>query len=232
MNAREIMSSPVVSIDPDTAVVQIAATLRRHRISGVPVLKGDALVGIVTEKDLLHRCEIHTEHTTATWAWWRRVIGQRLEPDWYVKSHGRLAAHVMTTRVVVASPASTLREISCLFDAHRIGRVPIVEGNRVVGIVTCADLVRALASHPAAEPPSPHVDDQKILGALLAELGAQSWWSDNYANVDVVDGVVCFRGLVRSEAQRRASHVAAENMRGVRFVKDDRQLVSEVPSML
>jgi CBS domain-containing protein len=230
MNASDIMSSSVISVGPRTPVVQVAAMLREHRIGGLPVLLENDLVGIVTEKDLLHRHEIDTERSGQAQAWWRRVTGHRVEPDWYVKSHGRCASHVMTARVIVVAPDTSLREISGLFDAHRIGRVPVIAAGRVVGIVTCADLVRALASRPWGQASGSQSDEQ-IRDGLLAELGAQDWWNGGLTNVLVENGVVLFNGFVENEAQRRASQVAAENIDGVRRVKDERQLVSELPTM-
>jgi hypothetical protein len=212
--------------------MQIAALLREHRIGGVPVLLNTELVGIVTEKDLLHRHEIDTDRSRNEQSWWGRVIGHNLEPDWYVKSHGRCAQHVMTRRVVIATPETTLRAIAALFDSHRIGRVPVVTNKRVVGIVTCADLVKALASGlSAARQTRTGRGDAGIREQLLVELGRQAWWNSRISNVLVTDGVVLFNGFVENEAQRRASHVAAENVPGVRSVEDERPLLSELSAM-
>lgn len=233
MQARDIMSSPVISVGPRTPVVQVAALLREQGIGGVPVLQDGELVGIVTEKDLLHRHEIGTTRGGDARAWWRRVIAQSLEPDWYIKSHGRCAHHVMSRPVVVVTPTTALREIAGIFDARRIGRTPVVSGDRLVGIVTCADLVQALAcrSEDAAASDA-DMDDEDIRRRLLAELGAQPWWDGSMSAVQVEDGVVAFQGFVEGEIQRQASHVAAENIAGVRSVSDARRLVSELPSML
>lgn len=232
MQAKDVMSSRVIAVAPQTPVVQVAAILREQRIGGVPVLAGEDLVGIVTEKDLLHRCEIGTDRAGDERSWWRRVAGQNLEPDWYVKSHGRRARHVMTRRVIVTAPETPVRGIAALFDAHRIGRVPVVSNNRLVGIVTCADLVKALAGGLQGQPSvDSNTDDAHIREQLMIELGRQGWWNGNMANVLVDDGVVLFNGYVENEAQRRASHVAAENVAGVRAVRDERLLTAELPAM-
>lgn len=232
MQASDVMSSPVISVGPQTPVMQIAALLRERRIGGVPVVDGDQLVGIVTEKDLLHRHEIGTDHGGNARAWWQRVIRQSLEPDWYVKSHGRRAHHVMTRRLVVVMPTTPLSRIADIFDAHRIGRTPVVTGDRLVGIVTCADLVQALACRSAGgDRPGQAMDDAAIRSQLLAELRAQPWWDGSMSAVVVKDGEVVFEGFVEGEVQRRASQVAAENIDGVRSVTDQRRLTSELPAM-
>jgi CBS domain-containing protein len=232
MQARDVMSAQVVAVESETPVMQIAALLREHRIGGVPVLRGEELVGIVTEKDLLHRHEIDTDRVSDAQSWWRRVVGHNLEPDWYVKSHGRCAQHVMTRRVITATPETPLRAIAALFDSHRIGRVPVVVESRLVGIVTGADLVKALAGGQwASGQARTATGDAEIRHQLLAELGRQGWWNGSISNVLVTDGVVLFNGLVENDAERRAAHVAAENVNGVRRVEDERLLISELPVM-
>jgi CBS domain-containing protein len=232
MQARDIMSSSVITVRPQTPVVQVAAILREQKIGGVPVLLGTELVGIVTAKDLLHRHELGTDRGGDAHAWWRKLVGRNLEPDWYVKSHGRCARHVMTRRVLVVTPDTPLRAVASLFDAHRIGRAPVVEHNRVVGIVTCSDLVKTLAARPGDVRPAMAVPgDEDIRAELLAELKRQDWWNDNVANVFVQDGAVLFTGYVETEGQREASHVAAENVAGVRSVRDERRLAAELPAM-
>lgn len=232
MNASDIMSSPVTSVRPGTSVLEIAALLQEKRFGGVPVLAGDELVGIVTERDLLHRRELGTERPVQGPAWWRRVMQPNLEPDWYVKSHGRCAHHVMTREVIVVGPAASLQEITVLFEKHGIRRVPVVEGSRVVGIVASADLVRALSRGMWVPAPfGSATDDPGIRAVLVAELRGQHWWNASIAAVEVAAGVVRFTGFFESESQRRASQVAAQNIPGVQAVVDDRHPTGELPVM-
>lgn len=232
MNARDIMSAPVVSVGPQTPVVQVAALLREQRIGGVPVLVGNQVVGIVTEKDLLHRREIGTEHRPLGQPWWRRIAGATLQPQGYVKSHGRCARHVMTRKVVVAAPETDLREITRLFERHRIGRLPVLSRNRLVGIVAAADLVKALAQGTwVSDTHGVVAGDREIRRALLAELGRQEWWNSGCCAVEVRAGVVRFTGFVEDDARREASRVAAENTPGVHHVEDRRRSIAELPTM-
>jgi CBS domain-containing protein len=232
MNASDIMSSPVVAVEPQAPVVEIAALLRERRFGGVPVVIGNEIVGIVTEKDLLHRQELGTERRGQTQAWWRRVVGSTSEPDWYIKSHGRCAVHVMTRDVIVVEPHTPLRDITALFDRKRIGRVPVVKNRRMVGIVACADLVRALAQGSWLKAPDHAGTSDEIRAALAAELAAQDWWNADLCAMHVAAGVVHFTGYFENESQRQASQVAAENVPGVQYVLDDRRPIAELPTML
>jgi CBS domain-containing protein len=232
MQARDIMTSAVISVGPQTPVLQVAAILREQRIGGVPVLAGNELVGIVTERDLLHRHELGTEHRSAAPAWWRRVVAPGLDPDWYVKSHGRCAEHVMTRIVVVAEPQTALRDILGLFERHRIGRVPVVREGRLVGIVTSADLVKALARGNWVPASGQRAGtDAEIHERLLSELRGQDWWNGGSCGVEVRLGIVRFTGFVENEPQRKASLVAAENIPGVRAIEDERTSLAELPVM-
>jgi CBS domain-containing protein len=230
MRARDIMSSPVIAVAPHTPVLEIAALLHERRIGGVPVLADAVLVGIVTGRDLLHRHELGTQERSRANAWWHRVVTPELEPDWYVKSHGRCAEHVMTRIVHVAQAHSTLAEVVALFDRHRVGRLPVVRGERVVGIVTAADLVRSLARGSWVDADWPAgSSDAEIRDRIVSELRRQDWWNSGSCAVDVRDGVAHFSGFVENEAQRLASRIAAENTPGVRAVEDDRTSLGDLP---
>lgn len=232
MNASDIMSSPVVSVGPGTSVLEIAALLQEKRFGGVPVLADDALVGIVTERDLLHRRELGTERPGQEPAWWRRFMQPNLEPDWYVKSHGRCARHVMTRDVITVESGTSLHEITLLFERNGIGRVPVMKSGRLVGIVASADLVRALSSGKwVARPTLPNTDDAGIRSALLAELSRQQWWNSSICSVEVERGVVRFTGFYETRSQRKASQVAAQNIPGVQGILDDRRRTAEWPVM-
>lgn len=232
MLARDIMSSPVISVTPSRPVTEIAALLRDHRIGGMPVVEDGALVGMVTESDLIHRHEIGTDQIRDFRPWWRR-LGQRHSPVLaYVKSHGRTARHVMANRVRVVEHTADLAHVATVLDFHRISRVPVVEGDRLVGIIARADLVKALATHPLSALGPEETDDETIHQRLVAELSRQSWWNGCWENVYVSAGVVIFKGVVESDAHRMGARVAAENLPGVRSVQDDRVLAVNVSGMV
>lgn len=233
MLAKDVMSSPVRVIGPKFPVLGIAALLVRHRIGGLPVMQGDQLIGMVTESDLLHRYEIGTGDGLDTRSWWGRILGGDPLPAQYVKSHGSCAEHVMTRKVVFVAESTPLAEIANIFDTKGIGRVPVIDGGqRVVGIVTCSDLLKTIAA-VKRDPSDMHThSDEAIRGRLLAELMQQAWWNPNWSQVLVSGGVVEFRGLVESDDQKLAARVAAENIQGVIAVNDHRILSAELPAMI
>src|SRR5688500_16300007 len=190
MQASDIMSTPVVSVTPDTPVKDIATLLFEKRISGVPVLENGRLVGLVSEGDLLRRHEIGTDLAKRSGSWWLRMFGGVRTPAEYVKAHGRLARDIMSREVVTSAPHTPLAEIATLLESRGIKRVPVMRGGGLVGIVSRAILVQALAGmRPAAVRITPPAD-QAIRGRLQAELERQSWWREAAAsNVIVTDGV-------------------------------------------
>lgn len=229
MKASDIMTFPVVTIGPDTRVRAIAELLVKHRISGVPVVDGGRLAGFVSEGDLLHRQEIGTDREPPARSWWLRLLSAGSSPADYVKSHAVRARDIMTREVVSVSPHTSLAEIAALLERHGIKRVPVLSGAQLVGIVSRANLVQAIAladrSAIRVTPPA----DSAIRWQLLAELERHSWWPRVSSNVRVREGVVHYWGIAESDDERAAARVAAENVPGVRAVEDHRFTYAELP---
>lgn len=221
MNANDIMTAPVITVGPDTAVRHIAALLLKHRISAVPVVSNGKLAGIVSEADLLHRHEIGTESAGRGGAWWLRLLSADSSVSAYVKSHATRARDVMTAEVVTVAPDTPLADIATLLERRRVKRVPVVEGGRVVGIVSRSNLVQALAAE-GRRIVAGDTGDGAIRARLTAELERHAWWRATTANVIVTDGVVHYFGTVEGEEEKRAARIAAENVPGVRRVEDHR----------
>lgn len=217
MKARDVMVSPVVTVNPSCPVTEVAKILLERRISAVPVVdQSGKLVGIVSEGDLLHRAETGTERMHS---WWLRIVaGDGTLADDYAKAHARKVADVMTRDVITAAPETPLKEIAMLLEKHSIKRVPIVENGQLVGIVSRANLVQALASMRA--PLDVALSDKHIRDTLLAHLRTQPWVHTSLLNVMVNDGVVDLWGMTYSDAERRAIRIAAEAAPGVRAVND------------
>jgi len=227
--AKDIMSVPVMSVDPDTPVAEVAALLSTQRISGVPVLRNGQLMGVVNEMDLLHRHEIGTADAPPQ-SWWSRVFGLDRAPSRYVKSHALQAKDVMTHTVTSIAEDTVVSKIAAIFDSRVIRRLPVVRAGKVIGIITRANLVEALAANAASTRDDQPDSDDAIRLKLVAELERQPWWQRDWSVVTVEDGVVQFRGIIDSEDEKHAARIAAENVAGVRGVEDLRMPYSDLPS--
>ena len=229
MKVREIMTRSVVSVSPDTPVSELAELLIERRISAVPVIEGDALVGIVSEADLLHRYEIGTERRLAARPWWQRLFANPESPWGYVESHAKKVRDIMTADVVSVPEDMAAAEVAELFESRHIRRVPVVKGEKVVGIVSRTDFVRALVARGKIRRHEHSKSDESIRRAVLAELESQPWWRPLYCDVTVTQGVVHVSGLLESPEEKDAVRVAAENIEGVRGV-DDQRMTLYIPA--
>jgi CBS domain-containing protein len=220
MRAMDVMTTKVVTVEPRTSVQALASLLSERGISGVPVVEGDRVIGIVSEGDLLHRAETGTERRTQPR---RRRWFDKLELESardYVKSHGRTVGDFMTREVISVADTADLAEVAGLLETNRIKRVPVMHEGRLVGIISRANLVRALAAAKSGPIASAEDNDHSIRQKLLAELGRRGWvklWAED---IIVKDGIVHFWLCEQSEAEKRALRVAAENISGVRGVEE------------
>lgn len=226
MQAKDVMTSPVVSVAPDTTVREIAALLLRRAISAVPVLDaGGALVGIVSEGDLVRRAETDTERRPS---WWLRLFADADEqPRDYAKSHGQRAADVMTRDVVAVEESATLAEIATLLEKHRIKRVPVTRGGKVVGIVSRANLLHGLAAYRAATPAA--LGDEALRARVFEEI-KRAGVDTAFINVVVYGDAVHLWGGVRSVEQLAAARIAAQAAAGTRAIEDHLSVFSPMVS--
>ncbi|HEX7008018.1 MAG TPA: CBS domain-containing protein [Alphaproteobacteria bacterium] len=221
MKAKDVMTARVITVGPEAKVRDVADLLLRHRISAVPVVDNDdRLVGIVSEGDLIHRVETGTEKRPRSW-WLHLFTDSATLAEEYVKSHATKVADVMTKRVITVDEQTDLTDIAAILEKNHIKRVPVVRDGRVVGIVSRANLIQGLA---AAKPEMPTVngDDDQIRAEILKAIESQPWSEHGVVNVTVTNGVVEIWGVYNSDSEREASRVAAENVPGVREVKDHR----------
>jgi Mg/Co/Ni transporter MgtE len=192
-----------------------------HHISGVPVIDHGKLVGIITENDLLRRVELGTEKTRSRWLQFLTSDDTLLAE--YVQARGRQARDVMSTKVVTVPPDAEIARVAETMESHHIKRLLVVKRGKVVGIVSRANLVQALATVAAAPAASAPMDDAKIHDAICLEIKNIAWLpSPVMNNVTVHEGVVHLWGYVGSENERKALRVAAERVPGVKKVRDHR----------
>jgi CBS domain-containing protein len=212
MRAHEVMTREVVSIPPDATVHEIAEVLLDRHISAVPVVdQSAAVVGIVSEGDLLRRRELGTDRRRHGW---RAFLAN---PDTvardYVKSRGLHARDIMSAPAISVGPDATLAELAALMEKRGIKRVPVVEDGRLVGLVSRADLVRALV-HATAKLPM-RANDAEICNTMLQRLDSQRFAVRSMVRVAVKDGTVTVTGIVQSEEHLQALRVMAETIPGV-----------------
>jgi CBS domain-containing protein len=223
MRAKDVMTTDVITVDPDTTVQALAALLAERGISGAPVLDSSGrLVGIVSEGDLLHRTEIGTarRHRERRRSWWLDHFASDLARE-YIKSHGPTVKDIMARDVVTVTEDTNLGEVATLLEAKRIKRVPVMREGRVVGIISRANLVRALGATTGSPASEGEGDDRTIRERLLAELGREEWARVWPEDIIVRDGVVHFwLSSDEPEEKKQALRVAAETIPGVHGVEE------------
>ena len=228
MDAGDVMTLDVVTVSPDTPVPQIVRLLLSRGISAVPVVDDSgALAGIVSEGDLLHRVELGTEKRRGGWRAF--FTGTATLAEEYIRSHGNVARDVMTREVISVARGTKLSEIADIMEQKRIKRLPVLEDGRLVGIVSRANLLRALASQLPDAAAEISADDPAIREALLAELGRQNWSRRAENTVVVSDGVVHLWGMVATPEELRALELAAQGIVGVKAVRNHMIVLSEEP---
>jgi CBS domain-containing protein len=218
MKAADVMTRNVVSIHPNASISEAAQSMVSNQISGLPVVGEQGnLIGIVTESDLLRRVETGTTRRRSRWIELFTGPGQLASE--YVQSHARRVEDVMTPNPEVVVRETPIEEIVSKMENKQIKRLPVLEGDQIVGIVSRANLVQALAtlSHELKDTTPA---DTTVQERVLAEIANKPWSSAAKVNVIVRDGVVELWGTILDERVRDALRVAAENVPGVKRVND------------
>jgi CBS domain-containing protein len=218
MRAHHIMTQHVISIGADASIVEAAKMMLRYHISGLPVVDASGrLIGIVSEGDFIRRAEIGTEPKRGRWL--KFLIGtSRIAAD-FVHAHGRKVDEIMTPNPLTVTEDTPLDQIVRIMESSNVKRLPVLRGERLVGIVTRSDFLATVADLAGAAPgPSP--DDERIRNEVAAAL-AQAAWRPCKLKITARDGIVSLSGVVDSKSARLATIVAAENVAGVKQVVDN-----------
>jgi CBS domain-containing protein len=216
MKVGDIMTRNVISVRGDEAVLEAAGLMLQNRISGLPVVDAAGkLIGIVTEGDFLRRDEIGTQRRRPKWL--EFLVGPGRLASEYVQAHGRKVDEIMTPDPCSVTEDKSLESVVDLMEHRRIKRLPVVRDERLVGIVSRANLVHALVSL-SRDAQAPAGDDAAIRDHALAAIGKQPW--GHRVNVVVRDSVAELWGTILDERERQACIVATENVAGVREVHD------------
>jgi CBS domain-containing protein len=217
MTTREIMHADVVSVRPDDGVLDAAKLMLEHGISGVLVMDGGNLVGILTEGDLIRRIEVDTGRKRS--AFRNFFVGPGKQASEYVRASGRKVHEVMTREVLTVPDTAELVEVVDIMEEHHVKRVPVVVGRSVIGIISRSDLLRAFIAAAKRQSAKPMTDDE-IRNYLISHLEKQKWYAQDLVQISVNNGVVTFNGAVMDQRQMEALEVAAENIPGVKRVND------------
>lgn len=217
MKAHQIMTRNVITIAPDASIHDAAKLMIDHHVSGLPVVDGAGkLIGIVTERDFLRRQELGTEIKRPRWLEFLRGPGRQAVD--FVREAGRKVHEIMTPNVYSVIPDAELVDIVEIMERHRIKRVPVVQSDHLVGIVSRHNFVAAIAdiTRDTAEIGS---SDALVRRRVLAVLRSRDWVPAGL-DVRVKDGVVDVIGFITDEKVRQAIVVAAENVAGVSEVRE------------
>jgi CBS domain/BON domain len=170
----------------------------------------------VSEGDFIRRVEIGTERKRGRWLAF--LVGTDQVAADFVHAHGRKVGEIMTPDPLTVTEDTALDQIVQIMESNNVKRLPVVRGNRLVGIASRTDFLAAVADL-AGDAVSPSADDDHIRRAVWAAIG-HAVWRPYRLNVTVRDGIVSLRGVVKGDNARRAAIIAAENIPGVKQVLD------------
>jgi len=225
MIAKDIMTRSVRTVGPSDDVRTAARTMADNGVSALPVVDpAQHVLGMVSEGDLLRRKELRT---TKRRSWWLDFLAstETLASD-YIKSHSVKVSDVMMRPVISITEQTPMPEIVSTLEQHRIKRVPVLREGTIVGIVSRADLIRALGQ---LDQPKSQTDDGAIRNTFLQRLKGQTWASSSGISLSVSKGVITLHGIATSDEQRRAITVMAETIPGVKEVRNESVILQAVP---
>ena len=221
MQAKDIMTVSVISATPDTSVREAASIMMANRISALPVLDAnERLVGIVSEGDFLRKIQSPEDRAGS---WWLRMFrsSEDITAD-YIKSHATHVKDVMTNKVFTVNETDDVSSIASLLEKNCIKRVPVVREGKLVGIISRANLLHAIASQ--IEISAPSNSDKDIRAAVMEQL-REGVANAHLINVVVKDGVATLMGTVNSQKELDAISVALENVGGIKSVDNEVNIV-------
>jgi CBS domain-containing protein len=217
MHAHQIMTRSVITVTPEATIVEAANIMLQKHVSGLPVVDAAGkLVGVVSEGDFIRRSEIGTQRKRGRWL--RFILGPGKSASDFVHEHGRKISEVMTRSPLTIADDTALAEIVELMEKNNVKRLPVIRADMVVGIVSRANLLQAVASL-AREVPDPTADDDHIRNRVIDAMEKNDWCPFGLS-VIVKDGIVHLSGVITEERSRQSAVVAAETVQGVKQVHD------------
>uniref|UniRef100_UPI00404762E2 CBS domain-containing protein n=2 Tax=Yoonia sp. TaxID=2212373 RepID=UPI00404762E2 len=212
MLVKDIMTQSVITVSKSTPVEEIAKLLLARHVSGVPVVDDTGRVlGLVSEGDLMRRV---VDPAKPRRSWWLELFSNPTgDAADYIKTHGRIAADIMTKDVITVTEDTAVGEVARILEVEHIKRVPVLKGGKLVGIVSRSNLLQAMAATP---PPVALVGaaDGELRDRILEELSKVPGVEVSLVNVIVKDGKTSVWGTVNTELQQDAARLAVEAVVG------------------
>src|ERR1700682_4188937 len=215
MRAHQIMTRQGITIAADALIVEAANNMLQHHVSGLPgVDEAGTLVGIISQGDFIRRAEIGTQRKRGRWL--KFLVGPGRAASDFVYERGRKVGEIMTSEPYTVTEDATLEDIVELMERNNVKRLPVMRGNKLVGIVTRSNLLQAVAGL-TRDVPDPTADDDHIRNRIITAI-EKADWGPLGLGVFVRNGHVHLSGIITNERFREAAVVAAENVSGVRKV--------------
>lgn len=218
MKIQDVMTIDPAVVNAGTSVFEAMRLMLERRVSGLPVTDAHGkLVGIVSEGDFLRRGELGTEKHRPRWI--ELLISPGKLADEYTGAHALSVGEIMTTDLHTVTPDMALTDAVQMMEKRHIKRLPVIKDDRLVGIISRADLMRAfLTQVPHAAVPA--TSDTRLRERITAEIDRQAWGPSALVHVSVDGGVATMNGVLVDERVRDALRVLAENIVGVGQVRD------------
>ncbi|ASS55562.1 CBS domain-containing protein [Rhizobium leguminosarum] len=210
MLVKDVMTTKLVGVSPDNSVRRAAEIMLANQVSGVPVIDdAGRLIGILSEGDLLRRTELGGAAAAELGTF---ALTAEEKATAYVKSNAWKVADVMSRDPVVVGEDTSLGQVSALMQKHRIKRIPVMRDGVPIGIISRADLLKAIV---AADRDETAPGDEAIRRSIAIRLSENTSLLGKDMAVTVTDGVAHLWGSIDTEECKRAARVAAESVRGV-----------------
>jgi CBS domain-containing protein len=221
MQARDIMTTNVISINSAASIWNAIALMLSKGISGLPVKEdGGRVCGVLTEGDLLTRKEISSRLSAQA----GHAVTQEKDLERYIQRNGWCVADVMSRDVISALPETPVAELAATMSSRQIKRIPIIEHGRLAGIVSRRDILRAFSQ--STQDAVAGGDDALRL-AIVTRLRSDLGLENENIEVTVRNPQVSIKGTIQSELQRRAIKVLVEGVRGINGYVDGMTLLKK-----
>lgn len=230
MKVSDVMTVNPLAIRAETTVSTAMRLMLEHRVSGLPVTDDHGkLVGILSEGDFLRRGELGTEKRRAHWI--ELLISPGKLAEEYTGAHALIAGEIMTTQLHTATPGMALADAVQMMEKHHIKRLPVIKGDRLVGIVSRADLMRGFLAR-ARDTTTGTNSDTELRERIAAEIDRQSWGPSALVHVSVDGGVATLNGVLVDDRMRGALHALVENICGVGKLRDRLATIEPMTGMV